>query len=252
MEKTVMITGASSGIGEACAMIFAGNGWDLVITGRREEKLLSISDSLSRNFNDDVLPLVFDVMRREEVDRAIQGMPEEYRQVDVLVNNAGLALGREPLVEGDADDWDVMIDTNVKGLLYVTKALLPLMVQKRNGHIINIGSIAGREVYPNGNVYCSTKFAVDALTKAMQIDLNPYGIRVTQVSPSAVETEFSMVRFKGDQEKAKNIYKGFSPLTGKDVAEAVYFCATRPPHVNIHDMLIMPSAQANATIFNRD
>ncbi len=251
MGKIALITGATSGIGKATAMTFAKNGYDVIITGRREKKLEALSEELSSKFGIDVLSLVFDVRDRKAVESNISELPGKWKKIDVLVNNAGLALGLTTIDKGDTDDWETMIDTNVKGLLYMTKVVSKIMIANGKGHIINIGSIAGKEVYPNGNVYCATKHAVDALTKATRIDLLQYGIKVTQIAPGAVETEFSEVRFHGDKEKAKEVYKGFQPLTGEDIAETVFYVTTLPEHVNINDLLIMPVAQANATTLVR-
>lgn len=251
MNKTVMITGASSGIGMACAKIFAGNGYNLILAARRKHILVDIADRLEAEFHVRCHAAELDVRDRAMVEEMYRFIPDDLKNISVLINNAGLALGLNTLDEGDMDDWDVMIDTNIKGLLYVSRIVMPAMVENGKGHIVNIGSIAGREVYPKGNVYCSTKHAVDALTQAMRIDLLQHGIRVTQVSPGAVETEFSKVRFKGDVEKAEKIYQGYTPLSPEDVAEVVWFCASRPPHVNINDVLVMPSDQAAAGIFNK-
>lgn len=251
MIKTVFITGASSGIGYACAETFARRGYKLILNARRKERLREISQHLRKQFDIEVLELVFDVRNRKAVFEAVASIPEEFSQIEMLINNAGLALGLSSWQDGDMDDWDQMIDTNVKGLLYVSKAVAPVMIRRKSGHIINIGSIAGRETYPNGNVYCATKHAVASITKAMRIELVSYGIKVSQVSPGATETEFSMVRFKGDKEKAKSVYKGYDPLTAEDIAACVEFCSQLPPHVNIDDMLVMPTAQAAAGIFHK-
>ncbi len=251
MSKTVFITGATSGIGEACARVFASGGNRLIISGRRRDRLSALSRELLQSDQCQVLPLELDVRNRDLVHQAIESLPEEWKNIHLLINNAGLALGLSPLSEGDQDQWDQMIDTNIKGLLYISRAVIPLMKKQLSGHIINIGSIAGRETYPNGNVYCATKHAVDALSKGMRMDLLPLGIRVSQVSPGAVETEFSMVRFGGDSERAKNVYRGFRPLTAEDVARVVHYVAGLPEHMNIDDVLLMPSAQASATIIRR-
>ena len=245
MNKTALITGATSGIGKACAIKFAQNNCNLILTGRREERLLKLKTALEKDFKIEVTTLTFDVRENESVKSAIEKVKE--MSIDVLINNAGLAVGMDTLQDGDIDDWERMIDTNVKGLLYVTRSVAPLMAAKKSGHIINIGSIAGKEVYPKGNVYCATKHAVDALSKGMRIDLLEDGIKVTQIAPGAVETEFSMVRFKGNQEIADNVYNGFEPLHAEDIADAAYYVTTLPPHVNINDLLIMPTAQASAT-----
>lgn len=247
MHKNILITGATSGFGLATARIFAKNGHRLIITGRREDRLKKLALELKAEYNADVLPLVFDVRDSNAVQSAADNLSEEWRNIDVLVNNAGLAVGLGPIQEGILDDWERMIDTNVKGLLYVTRAFSPFMIVRKKGHIINIGSIAGKEVYPNGNVYCATKHAVDALSKAMRTDMLKYGIKVTQIAPGAAETEFSVVRFKGDQTAADNFYKGFDPLTGEDIAELVYYVTTLPAHVCINDMVVTPTAQASAT-----
>ena len=250
-KKCVLITGATSGIGLACARKFAARGYRLIITGRRADRLQTVAAELKKKHAVKVLPLHFDVRDKEAVRQHLGSLPQAWTAIDVLVNNAGLAVGLNPLQEGEIDDWERMIDTNVKGLLYVTRMVMPGMTKRKKGHIINIGSIAGKEVYPNGNVYCATKHAVDALTKAMRIDAVKYGIKVTQVAPGAVETEFSVVRFKGDKEKADAVYNGFEPLHPEDIAEVVYFATTLPPHANINDMVVMPTAQASATIFNK-
>jgi len=247
----VFITGATAGFGKATAELFASNGYDVIITGRRKEKLSLVEEDLKRRFKINVLSLCFDVRHIQEVEKAISSLPESWKQIDVLVNNAGLAVGYNPIQEGVIDDWDRMIDTNVKGLLYMTRQIAPLMIAKGKGHIINLGSIAGKEVYANGNVYCASKYAVDALNKSMRIDLLPHGIRVTSISPGLAETEFSIVRFKGDEERAKNVYKGIEPLRAEDIAEAIFWAASRPAHVNILDIVLTAGAQANATTFIR-
>lgn len=250
-NKIALITGATSGIGEAVASKLAEKGYDLIITGRRESRLQAVSSFLEKKYNIKTLPLSFDVRSLTEVEKYLQNLPECWSDIDVLVNNAGLAVGLSPIDKGIYDDWDRMIDTNVKGLLYVTRVISNYMTKNCKGHIINICSIAGKEVYPNGNVYCATKHAVDAITKATRIDLLPYNIRVSQICPGAVETEFSEVRFKGDKERAAMVYKGFEPLKAEDIANAIFFMIECPPHVNINDMVIMPSAQANSSIFNK-
>lgn len=251
MKKIVLITGATSGFGKATAEIFAQNGHDLIITGRRSNLLEALSNELKTVYKIDVLPLCFDVRIKADVEDAIFNLPEIWKNIDVLVNNAGLASGLSPIQEGDYKDWEKMIDTNVKGLLYMTRTVVPLMIRNGKGHIVNVGSIAGKETYPNGNVYCATKYAVDALTKGMRIDLLPYGIKVTQVAPGAAETEFSLVRFHGDKQRAKGVYKGFQPLKADDVASAIFYVTTLPDHVNINDLVIMPTAQASSMHFNR-
>lgn len=252
MKKTVLITGASSGIGEACAHVFAKNNFRVIITARRKEKLDAVCNSLISEYNAEVYCLYFDVQNKEEVSNALQNLPDEWNTVDVLINNAGLSLGLEPFYEGNTSDWETMIDTNIKGLLYVSKIIASKMLAQKSGHIINIGSIAGKESYANGNVYCSTKAAVDSLSKSMRIDLVPHGVKVTAIHPGAVETEFSIVRFKGDVQRAKNVYNGFEPLHPEDVADVIHFAVTRPAHVNINDLLLMPTAQANATTIHRN
>jgi 3-hydroxy acid dehydrogenase / malonic semialdehyde reductase len=241
------ITGSTAGIGKATAELFAKNGYNIIITGRRDERLNEFSSHLKTNYKIDVLSLNFDVRNLSEVEKAISSIPSQWKKINVLVNNAGLAVGLSSIQEGVIDDWERMIDTNIKGLLYITRTLAPLMIENGFGHIVNIGSIAGKEVYANGNVYCATKHAVDALNKGMRIDLLPHNIKVTAVNPGMVDTEFSIVRFKGDNEKAKNVYKGMQPLKAEDIAETVYWVATRPAHVNINDIIIMPAVQANAT-----
>jgi NADP-dependent 3-hydroxy acid dehydrogenase YdfG len=251
MAKIALITGATSGIGEACAHVFARERYDLVLTGRRGDRLSRLANHLNIEYNVEVATAAFDVQNRDQVVEKLQDLPDDWKKVNVLVNNAGLSQGLDPIDKGSFDDWDTMIDTNVKGLLYVSKVVCNWMIGNGFGHIVNIGSIAGKEVYPNGNVYCATKHAVDALSKGMRLDLLSYGIRVTAIHPGAVETEFSEVRFKGDKERAKKVYAGFAPLEGADIAEAVWFAASRPPHVNINDMVVMPAAQANATTIFR-
>jgi len=252
MKKIAFITGATAGIGEACATEFAKNGYDLIVSGRRDDRLKKLSSSLEKQFDIDVLPLVFDVRDRKAVEDNFRGLPAEWMKINVLVNNAGLASGLDPLQEGNPDDWEKMIDTNVKGLLYVTHQVVRGMVERGTGHIINIGSLAGKEVYPQGNVYCSTKHAVDAITKGLRIDLIGTGVKVTQISPGLVETEFSLVRFKGDVEKAKKVYQGYEPLTAKDVAEQVCYVASLPRRVNINDLVLTALDQANSYVVNKE
>lgn len=245
----VFITGATAGFGEACAELFASNGYNLVITGRRQERLTDLKTKLENDHSVKIVTSSFDVRNEQEVNAAIEQLPSEINEsLSILINNAGLAVGRGPIDQGISDDWNRMIDTNVKGLLHVSKAVIPLL-KTYDGHrqIINIGSIAGKEVYAGGNVYCASKHAVDALSKAMRIDLLPHNIKVTNIAPGAAETEFSVVRFKGDQTIADSVYDGFDPLVAKDIAETAYFVATRPAHVNINDIVIMPTAQANST-----
>jgi NADP-dependent 3-hydroxy acid dehydrogenase YdfG len=252
MEKYIFITGATSGFGEASARLFAENGWNLVITGRRKERLQKIKKELEEKNTVSITTLCFDVRDEKAVNTAIEELPMTIKQnIEIVVNNAGLAVGRNSIEEGITDDWNRMVDTNIKGLLYVTRAVVPFLKENKKGHIFNLGSIAGKEVYAGGNVYCATKHAVDALSKAMRIDLVEYGIKVTNIAPGAAETEFSIVRFKGDEATAKNIYQGFEPLQAKDIAETIYFVATRPAHVTINDLTIMPTAQASATVFSK-
>ncbi len=224
----------------------------MIITGRRNDRLIELSDSLQENHNIKILDLNFDVRDRNKVEEILNGLPVNWKNIDVLINNAGLAVGIDPIHKGNIEDWDRMIDTNVKGLLYISRTVIPYMVDRKKGHIINIASIAGKEVYPNGNVYCASKYAVDALSKGMRIDLVNYGIKVTNIAPGMVETEFSEVRLHGDLESAKNVYKGFEPLQAEDIADTVWFAISRPPHVQIGDVLILPAAQASATIVKRN
>jgi len=252
MAKIVLITGATSGIGAACAVTFAAQGYDLILIARRENLLIAQAEELTSKYNVQVKKIQADVQDKENINYVLETLPSDWKNVDVLINNAGLSQGLDPIDKGDTDDWDRMIDTNVKGLLYVTKAISSWMVERKKGHIINIGSIAGKEVYPNGNVYCATKHAVDALNKGMRVDLLPHGIKVTAINPGMVETEFSLVRFKGDENRAKKVYDGLEPLMAQDIADAVWYAASRPAHVNINDMLIMPTAQATGTIVKRD
>ena len=251
MAKIALITGATSGIGAACAHLFAAQGYTLVLVGRRDHLLQDIAKRLEDKYAVEVKTVVADVRDQEDLSYKLDVLPAHLKKVDVLINNAGLSQGLDPIDKGSFSDWDTMIDTNVKGLLYVTKIVSNWMITHKAGHIINIGSIAGQEVYPNGNVYCATKHAVDALNKGMRIDLLPHGIRVTAINPGMVETEFSVVRFKGDESRAKKVYDGFEPLVANDIAEAIWFAVSRPAHVNINDMLIMPTAQAAATIINK-
>jgi serine 3-dehydrogenase len=245
-KRCVLITGASSGIGKACAEAFAAQSCRLLLAARRKERLNELSAALREKHGAVVLTVALDVRDREAVDEWIEGLPESWSGIDILVNNAGLARGLAPLHEGDVADWEEMIDTNLKGLLWVTRAVLPGMITRGRGHVINIGSIAGHEVYPSGNVYCATKHAVAALSRSLGIDTLGTGVRVSSVDPGMVETEFSLVRFHGDAERADGVYEGFEALRGEDVAEAVVFCATRPPHANVREMILMPSAQAAA------
>ncbi len=249
-HKTAFITGATSGIGKATAQLFAQNNIRLILCGRREDRLAELKAALSQLT--EVTTLQFDVSNREDVFKAIESLPNEFKKIDILINNAGNAHGLSAIQDGDMDDWDAMIDINVKGLLYVSRAILPQMVERNDGFVVNIGSIAGKEVYPNGNVYCASKYAVNALNKAMRIDLSQHNIRVSAIHPGAVETEFSEVRFKGDKEKAKNVYKGFKALQPEDIADIIYFVVTRPYHVNIEDLIVYPTAQASATILKKE
>ena len=249
MKKTVLITGATSGIGRATARLLAQNGYRLVICGRREDRLAELQDEFDELT--DVQTLNFDVRNKKAVAKAIKSLPADFLNIDVLINNAGNAHGLDPIENGDVDDWDAMIDINVKGLLYVSKEIIPGMVARKSGHIINIGSIAGKEVYQNGNIYCATKHAVDAINQGMRMDLNQYGIRVGAINPGMVDTEFSEVRFKGDRERAENVYKGLEPLHAEDIADIIHFVISRPYHVNIADLLVLPTAQASATIVNK-
>lgn len=246
-----LLTGATAGIGKETAFMLAKNGYDLLITGRRLTRLADIKQQIQDKFKVKVEIMNFDIRNREEVEVVFEQLAEGWKQIDVLVNNAGLASGLDFIYEGDIDDWEKMIDTNVKGLLYISRQVMPNMVKRGKGHIINISSIAGKETYQKGNVYCSTKHAVESITKAMRMELVPYGIKVTSISPGAVETEFSIVRL-GDEDKAKDVYKGYTPLTAKDIADAVEFAVNRPAHVNINDILIMPTAQANSYTMHKE
>ncbi|MCJ7466658.1 MAG: SDR family NAD(P)-dependent oxidoreductase [Maribacter sp.] len=250
MKKTALITGATSGIGKATSELFAKNGINLVLCGRRQERLAELKNKWQGTVK--IHTLNFDVRDRASVFEAIDSIPEDLSNIDILINNAGNAHGLDPIENGNLDDWDAMLDINVKGLLYVSKAILPKMIQRKSGHIINIGSTAGKEVYPNGNVYCASKHAVDAINQGMRIDLNQYGIRVGAINPGLVETEFSEVRFKGDANRAKNVYKGFQPLRPEDIADIIFFVISRPPHVNIADLIVMPTAQASSTIVRKE
>ncbi|QBN19425.1 SDR family NAD(P)-dependent oxidoreductase [Flavobacterium nackdongense] len=250
MKKTALVTGATSGIGRATARILAQNNYKIILCGRRKDRLNELENELSE-FTE-IHTLCFDVRDKKAVFDSINSLPTDFSTIDVLINNAGNAHGLEPIQDGNIDDWDAMIDINVKGLLYVSKAIIPKMIEQKSGHIINIGSTAGKEVYANGNVYCASKFAVDALNKAMRIDLNPYGIRVGAIHPGMVETEFSEVRFKGDSDRAANTYKGLTPLSAEDIADIIHFVVSRPYHVNIADLIVMPTAQASATIVKRE
>jgi NADP-dependent 3-hydroxy acid dehydrogenase YdfG len=246
MKKTILITGATAGFGKATAQHFAAAGWNCIITGRRKDRLTELANDLESRYSVKVYTLCFDVQHRTEVLNAINSLPNEWQLIDVLLNNAGLALGRDSFENANLDDWDTMIDTNVKGLMYVTKAVLPLMISRKKGHIINIGSTAGKEVYKDGNGYCASKHAVDAISKAMRIDLLPHQIKVTAIHPGAAETEFSVVRFKGDEQKATAVYEGYKALEAKDIAEIVYYVSTLPAHVCINDLVVTCLSQANS------
>ncbi len=250
--KIALVTGATSGIGKATALALAREGCNIIITGRRTQRLKEVCQEIEKRFQKECLSLTLDVRDRKAVEQTLGNLPEKWQAVDILINNAGLARGLSKLHEGDPDDWEQMIDTNVKGLLYVSRTIVPGMVARRRGHIVNIGSIAGHEVYPGGNVYCATKHAVDALTKGLRIDLVDTPIRVSTVDPGLVETEFSVVRFKGDTERAKSVYKGLQPLTAEDIAETIVFIVTRPSHVQIAEVIIFPTAQASGTIVHRN
>jgi NADP-dependent 3-hydroxy acid dehydrogenase YdfG len=252
MNRIAYITGATSGIGKACAVKFASQGWDVIITGRRADRLMDTAHELESKYGIKVLPQCYDVRNLSEVQKNIAALDQHWSGVDVLINNAGLAVGRSPIQEGIYDDWERMIDTNIKGLLYVTRELTPKMIANRKGHIINVASLAGIETYGGGNVYCGTKHAVRALSRSMRIDLVQYGIKVGTVSPGAADTEFSIVRYKGNEEMANKTYEGFQPLTAQDIAESVYFMATQPAHVNIEEIFILPTAQATSTIIHRE
>ena len=250
MNKVALITGATSGIGKATALKAAEAGFNIIITGRRSDRL----EQLAREIQEkgvEVLPLHFDIRQQTAVQQAIENLTGNWRNIAVLVNNAGLAVGVSPIQEGVLDDWERMIDTNIKGLLYITRAVAPLMIANNAGHIVNLASIAGKEVYPGGNVYCATKHAVDALSKAMRTDMLKHNIKVTNIAPGMVETEFSIVRYKGDEEAARNVYKGMTPLTNEDIADTILFAITRPPHVCLNDIVIMPTAQANSRDVNK-
>ncbi|SDT38668.1 NADP-dependent 3-hydroxy acid dehydrogenase YdfG [Maribacter dokdonensis] len=249
MTKTAFITGATSGIGKSTAIHFALKGINLVLCGRRQDRLDALEKELGKEVQ--IHTLNFDIRSKETVHAAIASLPSEFSQIDILINNAGNAHGLDTIQDGSIDDWDAMLDINVKGLLYVSKALIPQMIARKSGHIINIGSTAGKEVYPKGNVYCASKHAVDAINQGMRIDLNGTGVRVGAVNPGLVETEFSNVRFKGDEERADSVYKGFQPLKPEDIADIIYFVVTRPYHVNIADLVVMPTAQASSTIVDK-
>lgn len=251
MKKIAFITGATSGFGEACALKFAANGYNLILNGRRVERLQNLQQKLQDQYNKLCFLAPFDVQNQQEVFAAIEELPDEWKSIDLLINNAGLALGRDLFQDASLEDWNTMLDTNVKGLLYVSRAVVPLMIKAKKGHIINVGSIAGKEVYEKGNVYCASKHAVDAVSKAMRIDLLQHGIRVTVIHPGAAETEFSLVRFKGDETVAKKVYEGLQPLTAQDVAGVIFYAASLPPHVCINELEITCTQQANSYHFYR-
>lgn len=248
----ILITGATAGFGKACAEKFAQHKHDLIITGRRQERLNELKTSLEQQYGVKVLPLTFDVREEQTVASTLEAIPEAWKKVEVLINNAGLAAGLSTVDEGSTDDWNAMLDTNVKGLLYVSRAVIPWLKAQGKGHIINLGSIAGSQVYAKGNVYCASKAAVDAISQGMRIDLLPFGIKVTNVCPGAAETEFSLVRFKGDEDKAKDVYKGLKPLSAEDVADVIFYCTTLPPHVCINHLEITPLQQASAYYYQRN
>jgi hypothetical protein len=251
LNKIVFITGATSGIGKACAEKFASENYNLIITGRRIQRLDELKEQLEKIHGIKVMALCFDIQKRAEVFNAVDNLPEEWKQVDILINNAGLALGRDSFDNADIDDWDTMMHTNVDGLLYISRAVLPAMISNKKGHIINLGSIAGKDVYENGNIYCASKFAVDAISRSMRIDLLKYGIKVTAINPGAVETEFSLVRFKGDEGKANAAYEGYIPLTAADIADSIFYCASLPAHVCINDLTITCLQQAGIYYFQK-
>jgi len=251
MSKIVFITGATSGFGKACAEKFAANGYDLLLNGRRADRLQQLCSSLEKKYNIAALSMPFDVREEKSVFDSITALPEEWKKIDVLINNAGLAVGRDYFDEGDLDDWNTMVDTNIKGFMYIAKAVSQLMALRKQGHIINMGSVAGKQVYEKGNVYCATKFAVDAMNQGMRIDLLRHNIKVTAIHPGAAETEFAIVRFKGDEKTAKSVYDGLQPLSADDIADVIYYCTTLPPHVCINDLVITCTQQADAIYFNR-
>ncbi|MDR1983739.1 MAG: SDR family NAD(P)-dependent oxidoreductase [Prevotellaceae bacterium] len=252
MKKIALVTGATSGIGKATAIMLADCGFNLIITGRRNERLNELKSQLEIKYKSEALPLCFDIRNRNEVCNAIENIPAKWKNISVLVNNAGLAVGLNHIQDGLFDDWERMIDTNIRGLLYITRCVAPMMIENKQGHIINIGSVAGKDVYENGNVYCATKYAVDALSKAMRIDMLKHNIKVTNVCPGAVETEFSIVRFKDDTERAKATYDRMTPLNGDDIANVIRFVISLPPHVCVNDIVVTPTSQANALIIHRN
>ena len=245
----VFITGATSGFGRATALNFAAHGWNIIATGRRRENLEHLENEIRSNYESKVFTITLDIRNKDEVHSAFESIPHDWKNIDVLINNAGLASGLSPIQDGDISDWELMIDTNLKGLLYISKEIMPGMVARKKGHIVNIGSIAGKEAYAKGNVYCATKHAVDAISKSMRIDLLPYGIKVTAINPGAAETEFSLVRFKGDEQRASQVYQGYEPLKPEDIAEIIFFAVSRPPHVVLNDIIVTPLAQANTAYF---
>lgn len=251
MKKIACISGATSGIGQATAWRLSKEGYQVIITGRRKARLEALSQEITQQTGQPAMPLAFDIRQRAAVEQAVQQLPAEWLPIDVLVNNAGLARGLSPIQDGNIDDWEEMLDTNVKGLLYLSRAIMPMMKERQHGHIVNIGSTAGKEVYPKGNVYTASKHAVDAISKAMRMDLLPFGIRVTQVCPGLVETEFSKVRFHGDTARAEQVYEGFEALRPEDIADLVAFAVSRPAHVNINDLVVMPTAQASSTLVHK-
>ncbi len=251
MNKTVLITGATSGIGEACAKKYAADGDRLILTGRRADRLNILKTELEKDFSTEILALIFDVQDKKAVDKNLGTLPTEWQKIDLLINNAGLAAGKDSFENADINDWETMLNTNVHGLLYVSKQIIPLMIANKKGHVVNIGSIAGKEVYENGNVYCASKFAVDAISKSMRIDLLKHSIKVTCIHPGAVETEFSLVRFKGDKNKAAATYNGMVPLSGNDIADSIFYCTQLPDHVCINELVITPTQQANAYYTHR-
>jgi NADP-dependent 3-hydroxy acid dehydrogenase YdfG len=251
-KKIVFITGASAGIGEACAEVYAEAGAKLILMARREDKLNLVAMRLKEHYATEVYPIICDVRSYEQIKKHIDAIPESWQNIDVLINNAGKARGFSKIQDGELDDWEEMIDTNIKGLLYLSRLILPKMVERKTGHVINIGSIAGRDIYPLGNVYCGSKAAVAAISKGMVIDLNGTGVKVTNIEPGLVETEFASVRFHGDEQKAKAVYQGYTPLMGRDIAEIALFCTNRPSHVMIQDILVTPTDQATATIVNKN